>query len=247
MAFRSIETNSTTATDLVVTKPAGVVSGDILVAFGVSDGEVGTYTWPTGFTEVTGSPVSTTADAQLLGVAIKVAGGSEPANYTITVSSNTIIGGIAAFSGAVSTQPHRVSATTNNSANASPWTMTSAAFSSSTAVICDLVVIAGSDTLTSVDVVHSGPPGYNLQADIRSGFRNGMLSTKNSVATEETGVLSATGTLGGATAGWGIIAVALELTSGSSSLTPVVGGQIFTGVSPTMGLTLPTRSAIRGT
>ena len=230
MAFRSIAVNETPSSSLVVTKPAGVVSGDVLVAFALNDGNAANFSWPSGFTAVTGTPINTTFDGQQLGAAIKIAGGSEPANYTITAST-TIIGGIAAFSGGADPQPHRSSATSNDNGNASPWSITSAAFSSNTSVTSDMVIVAGSDTTTSGNVAHSGPTGYTVQADIRSGFINAMLSTKDSVASGESGVQTATGTLAGASSAWAVFAIALELSAGAfdPATMPVMTGFIATG------------------
>jgi len=220
-AFRSVATNSTATTDLIVTKPSGVVEGDVLIAFGITDDIANDYVWPSGFVAITGSAIITTADNQALGAAIKIAGASEPANYTIS-STNALIGGIIAFSGNSATQPHRSSVANNNSANASPWTITSTAYSSTTSVACDLVTIVGSDVTTSVDAVHTGPAGFTVRADIISGFRNLAVSSNDAVAAGASGVLAVTGTLGGASAGWGIFSVALENTGGG-------GGDEITG------------------
>lgn len=72
----------TTGTAVEVTKPTGVASGDLLLAFCTSQGST-TWTGDTGFTEV-----RDVAGAPTLRVAYKVAGGSEPATYTFTAFSS---------------------------------------------------------------------------------------------------------------------------------------------------------------
>lgn len=219
MPFRSIAVQEANDNTITITKPDGVVEGDILVAFAVSDDNAAsTFTWPTDFVELTGTPLTSSADAQTVGCAIKVAGGSEPASYDISNSGNSIIGGIAAFSGcAITGVPHQSSVGSSSIANASPWSMATAAFGSNTSEICDLIFIAGSDVTTNVDVTHTGPsaPGaFTVRADIRAGARNGMLSTLDSQAAGQSGALTGTGTAASASAGWNAIAIALENTGG---------------------------------
>lgn len=62
---------------LIINKPTGVQSGDLMVAFAGNPGPL-TWTPPSGWTEE--------IDANGLVVAWKVAGGSEPSNYTFTPS-----------------------------------------------------------------------------------------------------------------------------------------------------------------
>jgi hypothetical protein len=67
----------------VVTKPAGTVSGDVLVAFIGAIGTTVTFTPPSGWTLL----AAETSNANInYSVYYKVAGGSEPANYTWTPS-----------------------------------------------------------------------------------------------------------------------------------------------------------------
>jgi hypothetical protein len=77
-----IVSNSSNATTVVVTKPTGTVSGDLLVAVMISDGSPA-WTQPAGFTEVLD-----VVSAPFGAVAWKVAGGAEGATYTFTADDS---------------------------------------------------------------------------------------------------------------------------------------------------------------
>lgn len=87
---RSVSTNTTSsATSLNVTKPAGTVEGDLLIAFMVANRAATSITPPSGWTSAfleVGTANRTYA------IYYKVAGPSEPANYTFTID---VTGGIA--------------------------------------------------------------------------------------------------------------------------------------------------------
>ena len=212
MAFRSISTNNVAATGLVVTPPAGIVDGDILVAWTVNDAGSGATTWPSGFVEGPASPqimAGSGFDASTFRYALKVAS-SESGNYTLT-GATAVIGGVAAFSGRVqSTTPHRDSGALSDVGNASPFNINSAAFSSATSTECDIIVIAQADG-ASADIAFAPPTGYTEDADVdeSSGLhiRQFMFAHKDAVASGETGSLTSTGT--GATAAWAVFAIAL--------------------------------------
>ena len=125
MAFRSISVNSTPAISPVVTAPSGIVNGDILVAFTLTDDATGTTTWPSGFTEGPNSPQTMSVyDVSVFRYALKIASG-ESGNYTITTST-TALAGITVHSGREqSVTPHRSSGTKADSSNASAWSITS--------------------------------------------------------------------------------------------------------------------------
>lgn len=82
----------TAASTLTINKPAGVQSGDLLIALcGTKAGR--TWTGDTGWTEVIDQGVAPSTR-----VAYLIAGGSEPATYTFTSSSSDALSGvIAAF------------------------------------------------------------------------------------------------------------------------------------------------------
>jgi len=212
MAFRSISTNATPATSLVVTPPSGIVDGDILVAWAQSDSSSGTCTFPAGFSVLTGTPLTTTIDGASFFCATKKAA-SESGNYTLTGSVN-IIGGVAAFSGRHATlYLHRSSVGSGNTFDASPWDLISAAFPTPVSVPdCDLIFIGGSDSNGVGTVVHTAPSGLTNRADINAGagtFFATFLASQNAVASGVTGAMTGVGTAAGAQAGYACVAIAL--------------------------------------
>ncbi len=104
IAQRGTATSATGTTSLTITKPTGVVSGDIMIvniaqAGASGGGELSDPTSP-GWTLITGADLE--GGTQRWGAVMYiVAGGSEPANYTFTLDAggNAAAGSIVAFSG----------------------------------------------------------------------------------------------------------------------------------------------------
>lgn len=217
MAYRSSASNNVNDQNLVITKPIGVVDGDILVVAVWSDNVGTTISEWSGFTEVTGSPLTSTLDGQRLFVGTKVAA-SEGSEYTF-VGSSGIIGFIAAFSDRDSTlYLHRIATGESSAANPTPWNLTTGAFSGgNTSGTCDIVFIGASDITPSAVTTHTEPSGFTKRVDIQNtggnSFYTGFLATKDDAASGETGVYTGTGTNGDTNSGWGAFALAL-LTSG---------------------------------
>jgi hypothetical protein len=77
--------NSATGATLVINKPSGTLEGHLLIAFAVNDDSAGnSWTAPSGWIEVADQ-----GNAPDLFVAYKIAGDSEPADYTFTCSIST--------------------------------------------------------------------------------------------------------------------------------------------------------------
>lgn len=120
---------SSSSTSTTVTKPTGVISGDFLLAIIVHDGTADVITasgWTLAAAYVSGSDINGA-------LYYKVAGGSEPANYTFsTVSSHAIAASIVAYTNVVTAQPF--DGTPTLQANAASTSMaTASAWASSTA------------------------------------------------------------------------------------------------------------------
>lgn len=116
-------------TTITVTKPAGVASGDVLIAgLSFETGSSDTITAPTGWTLV--RRVNNT-NSEGLAVYRKVAGGSEPASYAWTfASSRSLSAGILAFTGVDNTTPIDVEngqTTASNTTHATPTITTTQA------------------------------------------------------------------------------------------------------------------------
>ena len=93
-----------TATTLVLPKPAGVVSGDVLLAAVAARGGPA-ITPPAGWTLVRLDPNGSTLRQA---VYVHVAGGAEPATYTFTLASaQSAGGGISAYTGVDTDDPDR--------------------------------------------------------------------------------------------------------------------------------------------
>jgi hypothetical protein len=94
--------NNPTATTIVIPKPAGVVAGDAMLAAVAFRGNP-TITPPAGWTLVR---QDVNGNTHRQAVFVKVAGGSEPASYTFTLSSaQSAAGGIVAYSGVDQASP----------------------------------------------------------------------------------------------------------------------------------------------
>lgn len=237
MGYRSISTVTTPAIPLAIPAPAGIQNDDILILWVVVDDQnVISYTPPAGFTAFSGFPLQLNSsggtDGGGMWAGYKKAA-SESGSYSITNSgSDTMNGGIVCISGCdPSAFLHRSSIGTNNTANASPWTMTTAAFSSNTSATCTFVYLGMSDNKPSGTVTHAAPSGMTKQADVSDGtFSNSFCATQDSVASGETGARSAVGTGGGLASGWACVCIALASTGGGSTVGRLVGGTLCGGV-----------------
>ena len=96
---------SGSTTTLTLAKPAGVQTGDVLVA-SVGFANSATVATPSGWTQVPGLR-GTVGSGQELVTWYRVAGASEPASYTFTAGSGTdaISGGISAYTGVDTAAP----------------------------------------------------------------------------------------------------------------------------------------------
>jgi len=230
MAFRSVASNVTAASSLVVTKPAGAVQDDILIACKVIDNTGDTITWPTGFVGLTGTPITTSSvDGQQFWVAYKIAGGSEPANYTLQTANNGI-GFIAAYSGRDPVSPiDRQNVNNSGSGAASPWTV-SITPGSVTNTGCDLIVIWGDDVNGGVDVTHTMPsvPGtFTSRADLNgagaANFMNCVIGDlENWGSSGAPGVIAGVGTSAGRTADWAVAFIALKPAAGGGAASSLI-------------------------
>jgi hypothetical protein len=123
IAFRAQTNNSggqNPSTTISLNKPAGTVSGDLLLAvLGYDNDATVTWTLPSGWTQLDVSTQNGTHIVRSI-IAYKVAGGSEPSSYTFTPSDNNpanwVDACLACYSGVDTTTPFDV---TNSKANGS--------------------------------------------------------------------------------------------------------------------------------
>lgn len=99
--------NNAFTTSITLTKPSGTVEDDLLIMSIVIQRGDATVTTPSGWTALEDTPVgAATASDSRLASFYKVAGGSEPADYTITISATAWISGtILRITGADTTTP----------------------------------------------------------------------------------------------------------------------------------------------
>ncbi|HVD62815.1 MAG TPA: Ig-like domain-containing protein, partial [Lapillicoccus sp.] len=148
IAFRSASSaNNVTATTLVIPAPAGVTSGDALLAV-VSVRGAPAITPPAGWTLVR---LDANASTMRQAVFVRIAGGSEPASYTFTLSNaQSAAGGIVAYTGVDATTPVDVH---GGQLNASSTSITAPSITT-TGANRMIVGFFGTPVLTSVT-----PPG----------------------------------------------------------------------------------------
>lgn len=188
-------------TDFTVTKPTGVASGDLLVAFMASPSATVTWTLPTGWVEAV-SQASGGSHRSLM--AYKVAGSSEPSSYTFTASSgvNGMIACSAFYEDALSGAPMLVTADWQATASG-----TSHATPSISPSVSNLLMVAcfslnngggGSNSWTP-------PSTYTERADISLPTNSNSLSV-NSKVEAAAGTFSATATSSRTAAGRAFLA-----------------------------------------
>ncbi len=127
---------------LIITKPTGVVSGDLMIANLVQVNSLTPPTAPTGWTTINQVSLAGTTN-RFASVFYKVAGGAEGANYTFTIptgAAGEAIGAIIGFWGVNSTTPFDVTPGTIL-VNASGTTVTATGVTTVTAN--DAVVMLG--------------------------------------------------------------------------------------------------------
>jgi hypothetical protein len=185
---RSVSSNvANRGTTLPLSRPAGTTSGDVLLA--VIAHQVGQFrnmTPPAGWTAV---PNTDWAEGNNVRIHAwyKVAGSSEPASYTFTLtggSGQDISGGMLAISGASSTSPIHVAGGAAN-----PNASRSVTAPSITTTLPDALLLYGGACNNAY--TFTAPPGMTEQWDRATSSANSRVSTE--VATQAFPTPGATG------------------------------------------------------
>jgi hypothetical protein len=145
IAFVAAESaqNAGGATTLVITKPSGVLEGNVMIAT-VAAKETGTVTAPSGWTAILNLTQSTTLRQVTYS---KVATASEPASYSWSLgTSRAASGGIAAYSGVNPTVP--VDATASATAASGNAAIPSATTSAPNDLVLAVASFAAATTVT---------------------------------------------------------------------------------------------------
>jgi hypothetical protein len=137
-AYRAtgVATLGNTTTTVTVNKPAGTISGDVLLALVTNRGaNAAPSTVPSGWT-LLDSAGSSTGDIMWAGLYYLVAGGSEPADYTWSGFTDSCSGGMIAVSGADTSAPFNVHTVRYNAAGATGT-------AGVTTTVADTLVVSG--------------------------------------------------------------------------------------------------------
>lgn len=232
MAFRSSNSASGNAASLDVTAPAGVASGDILIALW-SQGGAGnaTITWPSGFTELASSNSATHFNTNR--IAVKVATGSEPASYTIGTSvSDLCVAGVAAWSGRDTAAVLSAQTTLSEAATSTPISVSltgvTAANGDDIAWIAMRVPSAGGSLGAGL---WTPPTSYTERIDVQATtYITASLASRDNVSAGATGAI--VGTLNNADdSGYAGFVVALPAAAGGGGAGRgrLVGGKLVGG------------------
>lgn len=240
MAYRDSSLASTIAgTSVVITKPATLTNGDLMLAYINTD--IGLAAPPTitppageGWALIAGTNSGTNSgapDGITTFVYWRFAGASEASTYTFGCSSSTdLIGIIGCWSGRKSSPTFLQSTTPNSTANASPITVTDGTGVTALAQD-DIAIFAAVDPInnTSVWSVTAVPASYTERQDGNAGFQTGALVTRDNVSVGDTGSLSVTYTRssGAGGAGWVISVISIPATIAKATAT---GLSSITGV-----------------
>lgn len=199
-------TQASSASTLTITKPSGVVSGDLLVAF-VSGtnaegfGTVPAFSGPSGWTQrAEFSSSFTSGVGETLSLWTKVASGSEPSNYTWTntgtPASIHLAGGIARISGQhASDFWHKLATDTVNNSSSTTFAATGVTTTVDDCLI--LRVCANERAQNATPVIPSGYTSMWSQVSASSQRNENVAGRSSQETAGATGTATWTGLSGG--------------------------------------------------
>ena len=153
---------SSDTTSINVSKPSGTVQGDLLIANFVSDGS-STLSAPGGWTLVEGGGVNPVDNTPSFGVWYKIAGASEPSNYTFTSSaSEELYIAVLRYTGHDPSAPINASDIANSSGSTTPTAPTV----TTTVDNCKILRVFGAD---DDDDPYVSPGGHTERYNGQSG------------------------------------------------------------------------------
>ncbi len=170
LAFRATGTaftSPTSGSDFTLNKPAGVTTGDLMLAF-VSSSQFGTITPPAGWTAVNTAAVDDGSTDTALWILKRTAGGSEPASWTdgtLGTASTRRYAVVVAYSGAADAADQFVAEGVLTRATGTPLYMTSAVVTNTDVNAWRVAAFAVSDNVTGATMIANiAPP--TTSADI---------------------------------------------------------------------------------
>ena len=224
IALRASSTGTSANSPTSINKPAGVVSGDIMIANIANDNNGGAAT-SAGWTLIS----TTSPSGGGITLLYKIAGGAEPASYSFATSGNPIAGAIVAFSGVDNATPFDVA--NGNWSTGSGTTATAA--SKTTVTTNDAIVMFGATAGSGNNNNWTGwtttsPGALTELYDIGTG---GAASVGAAWALKATAGATGSGTAS-TSAGWGAILIALKSggpATPSATLSPSASQNILVG------------------
>ncbi|WP_055563598.1 hypothetical protein [Streptomyces atriruber] len=153
-------TSPTSGTDFTLNKPAGVVTGDLMVAF-VSSSQHSTITPPAGWTAVNTASVDDGSTDTALFVLKRTAGGSEPSTWTdgsLSVASTRRYAVVVAYSGAADAAQQFIAEGVLTRATGTPLYLTSATLNNTDVNAWRISAFAVSDNVTGGSMVANIAP-----------------------------------------------------------------------------------------
>jgi hypothetical protein len=227
-AFRAAGTATTVAGGGSATvtpgSPSGLAANDIIICFVSQDASTVTYTWASGFTQLYNNVL--TLDGETQAAAWKLAAGGDTLTLTRSSTSGPIVARCAAWSGRdTGNPPVGSTAATNNSANASPTTLTANAVTALTGD--DLAWIGGLDvTAASATATFTQPAGYTSQGssiDSASNLAIIALANFDNASAGSTGTVAGTLTHSG-NSGWAAYLIRIPASGGATPSGSMLAG-----------------------
>lgn len=163
LAFRATGTaftSPTSGTDYTLNKPAGVTTGDLMLAF-VSSSQFGSIAAPAGWTAVNTAAVDDGSTDTALWVLKRTAGGSEPATWTdgsLDTASTRRYAVVVAYSGAADASQQFIAENVLTRASGTPLYLTSAVVTNTDANAWRVSAFAVSDSVTGGSLVANIAP-----------------------------------------------------------------------------------------
>jgi hypothetical protein len=199
-----------------VTKPAGTVSGDLMIVlvFSDTDANASFLTAPSGWSQ-SGTTKSVTNVGQSK-VFTKVAGGAEPSTYSFGAddfSSGVFIA--ITVTGQDTTTPVNVAPTWNSSTTAGQSSQVAPAISPT---VANCLLICGWSSANSTTASYTPASGMTEMQDSWSGWQFASADYQALTATGTTGTRTATGTAGGN--GWTSVSLAIAPLVAAASTQP---------------------------
>lgn len=153
-------TSPTSGTDFTLNKPAGVTTGDLMVAF-VSSSQHGAITPPVGWTAVNTASIDDGSTDTALFVLKRTAGGSEPSTWTdgaLSVASTRRYAVVVAYSGAADASDQFIAEGVLTRATGTPLHLTSAVINNSDVNAWRISAFAVSDSTAGGSLVANIAP-----------------------------------------------------------------------------------------